>query len=99
MFTKFINHMAISVVAATTVLLTGGCSEQSQIKSPESRDYLAIPPCPLKDQNLCKERDILSVKGRIFIQVYFAHLRCSESQYSDRVIKVCGKRPEWRDFK
>lgn len=57
MFTKFISHMAISVVAATTVLLTGGCSGQSQIKPPEFRTYLEIPPCPLKDQNLCKERD------------------------------------------
>lgn len=75
------------LVVLPLALLTG-CSPE--VPKPQ--------PCPYKNQNDCKERDILQMKSDLYLTVLEKYQECLYYRSpSDK--QNCGDKPQWKEFK
>lgn len=68
-----------------------GCSYEAPVQR-------ATQPCLYKDQTLCKDRETLQMKSDLFLTALQKFDDCVFS-YTTNWREICGKRPEWKDFK
>jgi entry exclusion lipoprotein TrbK len=80
-----VNKFLMIVLPLT--LLTG-CS--SEAPKPQ--------PCPYKNQNDCKERDILQIKSDLYLKSLREHQTCVVARYPMEK-QNCGQMPQWKDYK
>lgn len=80
------------LLGALPVVVLVGCSCGAPVQK-------VSQPCIYKDQNLCKERELLQMKTDLFLTTVQKYNDCLYTQSKTDYPQACGKRPEWKDFK